>query len=115
MLTGFVLDTPLGMAAVIPGETVAAAAPRERVEKVIALGQFPKPEIENPCAMAVYQHHSQQRRSSQQMRDRLQMEMPVHKKLGAGQRGGQLILAPQVLTGARVNGFAMRAIAAQFT
>src|SRR5579859_769793 len=115
MLPGFVLDTPLRMATVISGEAITAAAARERVEKVVALSQFPKPKIENAGAMAVYQHHSQQRRSSQQMRDRLQMEMPVHKKLGAGQRGGQLILAPEVLTGAGVNGLAMRAVAAQFS
>ena len=114
VLASFVFNPALGVASVIAGVAIAAAAARQRMEQVVALGQLAQAKIEDAGAMPVDQHHTQQRRRAQQVGQGLEVEMAVDEKLRAGKAGGQLIFAPDVLSGAGEDSFAVRAIAAQF-
>src|SRR5215469_4626841 len=62
VLTSFVLNAALGVAAIVAGISVAAAAARERMEEVVTLGQFSKAQIENAGSVAVNQNDAKQRR-----------------------------------------------------
>src|SRR5271167_3782403 len=114
MLASLVLDPALGVASVVAGKSVAATSAGDGMEQVFALGQLAEAKIENAGPVAVDQHHAEQRKRAQKVGDRLEVEMAVHKKLGARQAGGQIIFAPDVLGGARKHSFAMGSVSAQF-
>ena len=84
------------------------------MNEIFALSQFAKAKIEDAGSMAVDKHHAQQRRSSEQVRERLEVKMPIDEELSAAEGRGQFVFAPDILIRAGEHGLGVSAVAAQF-
>src|SRR5580658_2535572 len=114
MLADFIVDTALGMAAVVSGITVTAAFAREWLKQTFAFDQFSQAKIEHASPVPVDQYDAQAWECAQQMGQRLQMKMPVDDQLRARQLRGQIIFPPEVLPGTGEHSLGVGAIAAEF-
>jgi hypothetical protein len=61
MLADFIFDAALGVAALVSGEPVAAPSAGQRMEEVLAFGEFAKAKIEDAGAMSVQKNNGQKR------------------------------------------------------
>ncbi len=114
MLAGLVFHAALGVASVIAGISVTAALAGQGVEQIFALGQFAEAKIEDAGAVPVDQHNAQQRGRAQKVGNRFEMKMAVQEKLRTRKAGGQIIFAPEAVSGAGEHGLAVSPVAAQF-
>src|SRR5580692_2658956 len=112
MLARFIGDSPLGMASVVTGETITAAAAGEGMKKSLQLVKFAETQLKQTSPVTIDQDHAQAGRRSQQVGQRLQMEMPIHQQLRATQLRGQIILAPKALRGAGEDRLGMHTVVA---
>jgi hypothetical protein len=60
VMPNFILDTALGMTALVSPEPIAPASPGYGMKQVFTLSELAKPEIKNASAMPVEQHNGQQ-------------------------------------------------------
>src|SRR5579863_3785332 len=96
-MQGFIGDAALSVASVVSSETIAAArARRERAEHSFALFQFIHPQIEEARFVAVHKHNAQSRLRAQKHRERFQIKLSVHEKLGARQLRRQVKFPPEI-------------------
>src|SRR5579872_6033370 len=114
VLASLVVDAALGVASVVPGITIAAPLAGQRLEQSFALGQLSEAKFEEASAVTIDQNDTQPWEGSKQVSQGLQMKVRVHKKLCAGEVGGQIVLLPNVLGRAGEDGLGVCAIAAQF-
>src|SRR5216684_2013915 len=114
MLASFVGDAAFGVACVVAHESVAASAANKRMKEVHALVEFAAAQLEETRAMTIDQHDAEAGKRSQQLSQRLQVEMAIDGKFGAAELGGQIVLAPEALRRAGEDGFGVRAVAAEF-
>jgi hypothetical protein len=112
VVAGFVGDAALGVAGVVAGEAIAAAAAGCGMEEAFALGEFAEAEIEEARAMAIDQHDAEAGEGSQQVGERLQVKVAVDEELSAAELRGQVVFAPEVLRRVGEYGFGMGAVAA---
>ena len=101
MLAGFIGDAALGVACVVAGEAVATAAAGERMKEILAFGQLAEAQIEQAGAMTIDEHDAEAGKCSQQLGQRLQVEMAIHQKLRAAQLRRQIVLTPKALRASR--------------
>src|SRR5271155_1081599 len=85
------------------------------MKKIHAFGKFAQTQIEQARAMTIDQHDAEAGKCSQQLGQRFQVEMAVHLKLGSGQLGRQIILAPEALRRAGEHSFGASAFASRAT
>src|SRR3984885_5850353 len=113
MLAGFIGDAALGMASVVTGETITAATAGEWMKESLQFVKFAETQLKQASPVTIDQDHAQAGRRSQQVGQRLQMEMPIHEQLRAAELRGQVILAPKALRGAGEDRLGMHTVAAQ--
>src|ERR1700687_3554714 len=113
MLAGFIGEVALAMASVVTGETITAATAGEGMKESLQFVKFAEAQLKQSSPVTIDQDHAQAGRRSQQVCQRLQMEMPIHEQLRATQLRGQIILAPKALRGAGEDRLGMHTVAAQ--
>jgi len=83
------------------------------MKEVHTFVEFAEAQLEEAGAMTVDQHDSEDGKRSQQLRQRLQVEMAINREFRAAELRGQIVLAPEALRRAGEDGFGVRAIAAK--
>src|ERR1700678_2244682 len=113
MLPRLIGDSAFGVPSIVAREAVAAAAAaRKRMKKSLALVQLAQAQVKQPCPLAIHENNSEAGECSQQVRQRLEMKVPVNQKLRPSQLRGKIILAPKTLRRAGKDYFGPRAIPA---
>jgi hypothetical protein len=84
------------------------------VKEIFALGQLAEPEIEKPGSVTIEEHNAQAGKCYQQLSERFQMKMTIHRELRAAELRGEIVLAPKALRGAGEHTFGARSVAAKF-
>jgi hypothetical protein len=85
MLARLFGNMALGVACVITGEAIAAAATGKRMKEIHALGEFAETQIEEAGATAIGQKDAEAGKRSQKLAERLKVEMAVDQKLRAAE------------------------------
>jgi hypothetical protein len=82
------------------------------MKEIHTLGEFAEAQIEEACAMTIDEHDAKAGKCSQQLGERLQVEMTVHRELRGAELRRQIVLAPEALRGAGEDGLGTRTVAA---
>jgi hypothetical protein len=81
MLAGLIGDAAFGVASIVTGEAVPTSAAGKGMKESFALVQLAQAQIEHASAMTIHEDDAKTGECSQQLRDRLQMEMAIDKEL----------------------------------
>jgi hypothetical protein len=88
VLPNFIFYPALSMAPVVTGKSIAAAAARQGMKQILALGEVAEPQVEYAGTVTIDEHDPKQRMGAKQMCKGLQIKLAPDKKLGTRQQRG---------------------------